>query len=111
MTNVLSCCQENELTVSDIDNNPVIAGYVSAAQTIHTFDIKYFQPVYNADSAPVVLRFRERLSTPANAFTLTAITASVFIVMTSRERNIGFLFLAVIILLICLYIHTDENTS
>lgn len=41
--------RENELTVSDIDNNPVIAGYVSAAQTIHTFDIKYFQPVYNAE--------------------------------------------------------------
>lgn len=29
----------NELTISDIENMPVIAGYVSGAQTIHTFDI------------------------------------------------------------------------
>ena len=53
--------RENELTVSDIDNNPVIAGYVSAAQTIHTFDIKYLQSIYIADSAAIVLRFPRKV--------------------------------------------------
>ena len=54
----------NELTISDIENKPVIAGYVSGAQTIHTFDIKHLQPVYNADSAPVVLRFPRKVIDP-----------------------------------------------
>ena len=54
----------NELTISGIENKPVIAGYVSGAQTIHTFDIKHLQPVYNADSAPVVLRFPRKVIDP-----------------------------------------------
>ncbi len=61
MTNVLPVARENELTVSDIDNDPVIAGYVSDAQTIYTFDIKYLQSIYIADSAAIVLRFPRKV--------------------------------------------------
>ena len=103
--------RENELTVSDIDNNPVIAGYVSAAQTIHTFDIKYFQPVYNADSAPVVLRFPRKVIDPGKCVYADCNNRVCVYSNDQQGTQYRFLFLAVIILLICLYIHTDENTS
>lgn len=49
--------QANEVAIYDVNQNPIIAGYVSDAQIIRTYDIKYLQSIYVADSASVVLRF------------------------------------------------------
>lgn len=49
--------QKNEIIIRDLTNNPIIAGYVSADQNIHAFDSMPFQPIYYADSAPIILRF------------------------------------------------------
>lgn len=54
----------NELVINDLTNNHLIAGYLSDAHTIHTFDLKFLQPFYSADSAPIVLRFPRTVIDP-----------------------------------------------